>query len=622
MVTSPAGIAPAVGISGPGRAEVATPHRHAAEPEADDRGLLDTVLLGAVHEADNALGGDTLLAEPTDECGAGLCAHRLTVSVDGQRLLTDVTFAAERGTVTAVIGPSGAGKSTLIKALGGMIVPSCGVALFDGHHIHAKSAAMRRRIGVVPQDDVVHGLLTVEEALRYAAELRLPHADADERNRAITRVVEELDLTGQRTNRVDTLSGGERKRASVAMELLTGPALLILDEPTSGLDPALDRHVMTKLRQLADAGRVVIVVTHSLTYLHMCHQVVLLAPGGRSAYVGPPAGIGSAMGTTDWADIFAHIAHDPVQAHHAHLSRAGVCHVPSRPSRPVTNADCRRTHQMWNQVSTIVRRQARLIYADRAYFTFLTVLPFVLGALTLIVPGHAGLNAADPRGSAPNEAAQILILLNIAAVFMGCAITIRDLVGERAIFTRERAIGLSPTAYLAAKATVYTGFAIVQAAVLTAIATLGKGGPTRGAALLGSGTGELYVTLAATAAVSATLGLVLSSLARTSEQILPMLVVTIMISIVFSGGLIPITGRPVLEPISWLLPARWGFAASASTVDLRAISPFAPDNESLWTHSSRWWLLDMSILCLTGATLLMVARWRLRWRPCLRTELH
>ncbi len=91
----------------------------------------------------------------------------------------------------------------------------------------------------------------------------------------------------------------------MALELLTGPSLLILDEPTSGLDPALDRQVMTMLRQLADAGRVVLVVTHSLTYLDVCDQVILLAPGGKTAFCGPPGQIGPTMGTTNWADIFS-----------------------------------------------------------------------------------------------------------------------------------------------------------------------------------------------------------------------------------------------------------------------------------------------------------------------------
>src|SRR3954471_16868885 len=143
---------------------------------------------------------------------------------------------------------------------------------------------MRSRIGMVPQDDVVHRQLTVDQALSYAAQLRLPTDTSKADRRAVVdRVLGELELTEHRNKRVDKLSGGQRKRASVALELLTGPSLLILDEPTSGLDPALDRQVMTMLRQLADAGRVVIVVTHSLAYLKMCDQVMLLAPGGKMA---------------------------------------------------------------------------------------------------------------------------------------------------------------------------------------------------------------------------------------------------------------------------------------------------------------------------------------------------
>lgn len=161
---------------------------------------------------------------------------------------------------------------------------------------------------MVPQDDVVHRQLTVNQALGYAAELRLP-PDTGKADRAgvVAQVLEELDLTKHADTRVDKLSGGQRKRASVALELLTGPSLLILDEPTSGLDPALDLQVMTMLRQLADAGRVVLVVTHSLSYLDVCDQVLLMAPGGKTAYRGSPEQIGDAMGTTNWAKIFTQV---------------------------------------------------------------------------------------------------------------------------------------------------------------------------------------------------------------------------------------------------------------------------------------------------------------------------
>ena len=166
---------------------------------------------------------------------------------------------------------------------------------FEGHDIHGEYASLRSRIGMVPQDDVVHRQLTVDQALGYAAELRLPpDTTKQDRRQVMAQVLEELELTPHAQTRVDKLSGGQRKRVSVALELLTGPSLLVLDEPTTGLDPALDRQVMTMLRGLADAGRVVVVVTHSLEYLDVCDQVLLLGPGGKPAFCGPPSGIGRA----------------------------------------------------------------------------------------------------------------------------------------------------------------------------------------------------------------------------------------------------------------------------------------------------------------------------------------
>ena len=206
------------------------------------------------------------------------------------------------------------------------------------------------------------------------------------------------------------------------------------------------------------------------------------------------------------------------------------------------------------------------------------------------------------------------MLLNVGAIFMGTALTIRDLIGERAIFLREQAVGLSTSAYLAAKIIVFTVAAAAQIAVVTAIVVIGKSAPTRGAVMLGNPTLELYVTLALTAAVAAIMGLALSAAATSQDQILPMLVITMMLSIVFGGGMIPVTGRIPLDQMSWLLPARWGFAASASTVDLTTIAPVLQTNDRLWSHASNWWLLDMTMLAILGLVMAGFVRWRVRLR--------
>jgi ABC-type multidrug transport system ATPase subunit len=555
----------------------------------------------------------------------GLEVRNVKYVVDnGKQLLDDISLSARPGTLTAVIGGSGAGKTTLARLIAGYTSPSSGSVTFAGHNIHAEYASLRSRIGMVPQDDVVHRQLTVNQALGYAAELRLPpDTGKADRARVVTQVLDELDLTKHGDTRVDKLSGGQRKRASVALELLTGPSLLILDEPTSGLDPALDHQVMAMLRELADAGRVVIVVTHMLSYLDICDQLLLVAPGGKTAYCGPPDQIGEAMGTTNWAKIFTKVGADPEEANRRFLAQREAqkrpqALLPDKTDEPGDLGEPVHT-SLRRQISTVARRQVRLVVADRAYFIFLALLPFILGALSLTVPGHNGFRVPGPHAGTPDESAQILNLLLLAAAFMGTALTIRDLVGERAIFQREQAVGLSTSAYLLAKTVVYCAFAILQSAITTTIVVIGKGAPTQGAVVFGHGTvgatGELFATVAATCVASAILGLAISSLVRSSEQIMPLFVVSIMAQLVLCGGMVPVTGRLALDQMSFAMPARWGYAAAAATVDIRHLVPGSLlPQDRFWEHTSKIWLFDMGMLAALSVFYFGFVRWKIRLR--------
>ncbi|QSE90277.1 ATP-binding cassette domain-containing protein [Rhodococcus pseudokoreensis] len=527
----------------------------------------------------------------------------------GRRLLEDVTFTAQPGSLTAVIGPSGAGKTTVATIISGSERPTEGVVEFEGRSVHAEYQVLRSRIGMVPQDDVVHRQLTIRQALGYAAELRLPpDTSREDREEVIATVLDELQLSEHADTRVDRLSGGQRKRASVAMELLTGPSLLILDEPTSGLDPALDRQIMATLRRLADSGRVVVIVTHPLSYLEMCDQVLLLAPGGKTAYVGPPDRVGAALGSTDWADIFARVAADPDGVFAEYRATRPSVEVPA-PSPPGPLGSPAHTSRR-KQLSTVARRQVRLIRADRGYLIFLSLLPFVLGGLAVLVPGDTGFGPSGLDES--GELTQILVVLILGAAFMGCSLTIRDLVGERMIYHRERAAGLLPSAYLTAKIVVFCAAAIVQSVIMVVIVFVGKGFPGQGS-LIPSGSVELIVDIAVTTCSCVLVGLALSSVARSNEQVMPMLVVTIMVQLVMCGGLITITGRKVLEQLSWLFPSRWGFAAAASTVDLRT-NATGTEPDTLWQHAASWWLLSIAMLVLISCVLAVVTYARLRLR--------
>ncbi len=550
----------------------------------------------------------------------GLEVNAVHFRIDGKELLDDISLTARPGTLTAIIGGSGAGKTTLSRLIAGYTRPSAGTVTFEGHDIHAEYATMRSRIGMVPQDDVVHRQLTVSQALGYAAELRLPpDTSKQERAHLVAQVLEELDLTQHADTRVDKLSGGQRKRASVALELITQPSLLLLDEPTSGLDPALDRQVMLMLRQLADAGRVVLVVTHSVSYLDVCDQLLLVAPGGKTAFCGPPDQVEAALGTRNWADIFAQVGADPDEANRRFLERSRQRHEqPVRASQPGDLGEAVHT-DLRRQLSTIARRQVRLVISDRGYSIFLAALPFIVGLVVLTVPGSKpGLGFADPTGIAPTQPQYIMVFLNFGAVFMGVALTIRDLIGERPIFTREQAVGLSTTAYLLAKILVFCAFAVTQAFIATAIVRLGKGAPTQHPQFFGDATFSLFATVAGTCVASAILGLLLSAFAQTNEQIMPLLVVSVLVQLVLSGGIIPMVDAAghskALDYLSWATPARWGYAAGSSSINLPDLVkvPQIHTKDPLWQHSKHIYVLDMSMLVVLSLVYGSAVWWKIR----------
>ena len=246
------------------------------------------------------------LREFIDEGDISLVAQDLTVRLSSGKILLDhVSFPIPERSLVGVIGPSGAGKLTLLGALTGMRPATEGTVLYDNRDLYTHYAELRHRIGLVPQDNILHSQLKPRRALRYAAELRFPgDTSSAERNRRVDEVIDELALTAHCGTRTGAMSGGQQKRVNVALELLTKPSLLFLDEPTSGLDPGLDKSVMELMSGLAKDGRTVIIVTHSVANLGVCDRLLVLVPGGRVAYYGPPAEGLRYFGKTDWAEVF------------------------------------------------------------------------------------------------------------------------------------------------------------------------------------------------------------------------------------------------------------------------------------------------------------------------------
>ena len=535
-----------------------------------------------------------------------MTAHWLGLTADGQQLLTDVSFTARPGTLTAVIGPSPAHNADLLGLLAGTRRPTSGTVTVDQHDVHAEPELMRTRIGIVSGDDRAHPNLTVERALGYAARLRLPpDTSADHRDRVVDQVLDELGLTEQRGTRIRKLAPEMRRLASMAIELITRPTLLVVDDLSAGLDATQEHHVLAMLRRQADLGCVVVVALTSqtsLTHLNLCDQVLLLSPAGKLAFAGPPAQIESAMGSGDWQQVIARVSAGP--------RAAAALTAPPSVAEPAPRPAALTVQQ---QIRVVAGRQIRLLLANPGYFLFLVLLPFAFAGLTLLIPGHSGLDRAGPNSASPHEAIEILAALNIAAVLLGTSLTIGDLVGQRRIFLREQSVGLATSAYVSAKLIVFSTVAAIQAGILTAIVIGVKGGPAHGAVLLHNADVELYVAVAATAIVSAIIGLALSSLGNSLREVLPLVVPVILASLLFAGGLVPLVGTWGFDQISWFIPAQWGFAASGSTVDLHRVDALAT-NALVWTHYSGWWVFDMVMLCAFGVMWAGFVLFRLRSR--------
>ena len=246
---------------------------------------------------------------------------------------------------------------------------------------------------------------------------------------------------------------------------------------------------------------------------------------------------------------------------------------------------------------------------DRQYAVFLAALPLVLSLLARLVPGSSGLSVREAVAAQEYQPSQLLLVLILGGALMGIAASIRELVKERPVYRRERAIGLSLGAYLASKLLVLGVIAAAQGAVFTLLALLGRNDPD-GAVLLGSPLLEVLVAVVAVTVVTMIVGLLISAAIDNADRGMPLLVLVLMLELVVSGGLFPVHGRPVLEQLAWLVPSRWAFGMGASTIDLNVTARGGPD--PLWDHTAGDWLLSVGALLTITLVLMAATAWFLR----------
>ena len=527
-----------------------------------------------------------------------LDAHRLTFRVKDKKgetftILNEVNLVLEPGQLVAFVGGSGAGKSTLMKALLGIAPISSGNVYLNGDNLRKNWPIYRSQVGYVPQDDIIHRELTVEEVLRSACQLRLP-PDTNI-SEVITNTLEQIKLSHVRNTLVSRLSGGQRKRVSIGVELLADPKLFFLDEPTSGLDPGLDKEMMLLLREQADRGRTIALVTHATDNISICDRIAFMGLGGNLCFYGPPeealpffqryAGKFEGEHFGDFADIYIELnkgknkvaiaervsywsekyANSPEYKSYIQNSLS-----PGKENQQVAKSKTKTGISPLAQLSLLCKRYWKLVSRD----TTSLVLTLLAGPITIALTGlplrnEQPLSVLDEPGITQGSLAlRLLFIFSCVSIWIGLSNSIREIVKESAIYFRERLLNLGLLPYFASKLLIRGGLALAQTVLITAVVLLVFEAPQ-------SDTIPWYfgfaITTFLTLIASTSLSLMLSAFVQTENEgngILPLIMIP---QIIFSGVLFNLEGWS--SKLSWLMLSRWSIGAYGSLADVNAMAP-------------------------------------------------
>ena len=556
------------------------------------------------------------------EAGVRLDAVRLRKWVSkSKNLLQDVSLSIHPQEFVAIVGLSGSGKSTLLNALNGFGPATQGMVLANGINLYRNYDMFRSDMGYVPQENIVHTGLTVYKALDYAAQLRMPtDTTAEERHRRVMEVLQELNLVERRGLWIDKLSGGQLKRVSIGVELLTKPRLFYLDEPTSGLDPGTEYNMMRLLRKLADQGRTILLVTHATKNVMMCDKVLILASDGYVAFYGPPeeALIYFDQYRTDYERRIKDIEFDDTYTiledqergtpedwdRRYQASTAYETYVTNRfrelrqeKAKGTKSSSLKRPRvSMVRQFLILTRRYLDLVFRDRVLLTTLLVIMPAIALLLLIMSnpkslvGEAEIEierqlAAELAGGAKtatyaivSRTQQLLSSMAQAAVLLGLFAAAYEIVKERPIFQRERMVTLRLFPYLNSKVVVLTAFALVQCLLFLIVIGFKVDLPKQGVFM--PAPVEMYITLVLAALASILLGLLISALVSNSSTVIYVVLLILFFQIIFSGVTFELPGRG--QGLSSLTLTRWANEALGSTVNVDRLNElsrtrFQPD---------------------------------------------
>ena len=450
-----------------------------------------------------------------------------------------------------LLAPSAAGKTTLLETIIGIRKPTSGKVFVNDLDLYENFDSFRQWIGYVPQDDIIHKELTVRQCLYFSAQLRLA-LDADEINQRIDKILDDLELSHVQNTQIggrkERISGGQRKRVSLGVELLAEPGLLFLDEPTSGLDPRTERVMMKLFRRLSDQGRTIIVITHSMESLDQLDNIVFLSAGGFLSYYGPAADCYAYFGEKNAADIFDHLQASDAQDWHDKYkySEYYTEYIEKRLST-VNQHQSEASQDMeqagnqfvdFKQAGILTKRNFTIKSKDiRNTLMLLAQAPIIAFLLTI---GFETLSDA------------LLLIISLSAVFFGCINSCREIVGELAIYKRERMLNLNLTSYLLSKISVFSVFCLLQGVMFLAVIY-------RFIDMGNKSSLTLFILFFLTSFAGVTMGLLVSAISDTQEKAMTLVPIVLLPQIIFAGGLFPLDG--ISKLLSYFTISRWSLEA-------------------------------------------------------------
>jgi ABC-type multidrug transport system ATPase subunit len=499
-------------------------------------------------------------------------SRRVRVRNRGELTLLDaVSFSLSAGELVAIVGPSGAGKTTLLETIAGIVPATSGSVHFDGIDVHANQGTFRSVLGYVPQDDIIHADLPLQRTLRYAARLRLPSSTiAAEVDDAVRDAIDAVDLTGHADVRVGSLSGGQRKRASIAVELLTDPHVFFLDEPTSGLDPVTSAELIVRLRQLADRSATVVFTTHSLEDLAVCDRIVFMTRGGRVGFVGTVEEALERFGVDSVPELYRRLADLDGTTYAA--GTAAPVSAPDAGPRDVMRRPVAGGLTQWG---VLTRRTLETFVRNRLTLAILVGSPALVVAMFAILFRPGAFDFQDPS---PSSMVMIGFWVVFAAFFFGLTYGLLQICTERTILRREHLVGLRPGAYVASKVTILAPFLLLVVVAMLGVLRLLDRLPSRPLSTYAS----MGVSLLLCAVAALGLGLLTSATVGNVSQATLALPMLCFPAVLFSGAILPVNLMAGAgAAFSVVIPSRWAFESIGHDLGARRIlaeggSPLGP----------------------------------------------